>query len=93
MNQNEIEELSEALRDQGLTWNQTNSVVALVRNMQDKAQYEAIGWCHAFCCASLDDGIDPRGIEVPDILEKAQQQLEPNGLITSGAQKPDKSAA
>src|SRR3990167_10271194 len=44
----------------------------------NKARYEAVGWCHAFCCASLDDGIDPRGIEVPDILEKAQQQLEPN---------------
>ena len=41
----------------------------------DEARYEAIGWTYAFCCASLDDGINPREIEVPVILEKAKEEL------------------
>jgi hypothetical protein len=32
MTQQEIDKLSEALRGQGLTWNQTNFAVSLVRN-------------------------------------------------------------
>lgn len=39
------------------------------------ARYEAIGWCHAFCCAALDDGKDPRQIDCADIMEKAKAQL------------------
>jgi hypothetical protein len=41
--------------------------------------YEAIGWTHTFCCSSLDNGIDPRTIEVPEMLEKAKKQLELEG--------------
>lgn len=40
-----------------------------------KARYEAIGWCHAFCCAALDDGKDPRQIDCAEIMEKAKAQL------------------
>lgn len=40
-----------------------------------KARYEAIGWCHAFCCAALDDGEDPRKIDCAEIMEKAKAQL------------------
>ena len=40
-----------------------------------KARYEAIGWCHAFCCAALDDGKDPRQIDCAEIIEKANAQL------------------
>lgn len=39
------------------------------------ARYEAIGWCHAFCCAAMDDGRDPRQIDCAEILEKAKAQL------------------
>lgn len=34
MDQKQIDELAEALRRQGLTWNQTNFAVSLVRNAQ-----------------------------------------------------------
>lgn len=40
-----------------------------------EARYEAIGWCHAFCCAALDEGKDPRQINLAEIIEKAQGQL------------------
>ena len=39
------------------------------------ARYEAIGWCHAFCCAAMDAGRDPRRIDCAEILEKAKAQL------------------
>ena len=37
--------------------------------------YEVIGWTHAYCCSKLDEGIDPREIEIPLMLEKAKEQL------------------
>ena len=40
-----------------------------------KARYVAIGWCHAFCCAALDEGKDPRQIDCAEIMEKAKAQL------------------
>jgi hypothetical protein len=54
-----------------------------------QARYEAIGWCHAFCCAALDDGLDPRTIEVPAILEKAKAQLEPPNVKLTGVPPTD----
>ena len=53
MNQQEIDEVSEALRKQGLTWNQTNFAVALVRNMQDKER-EA---CAKVCEGTMDEAV------------------------------------
>lgn len=47
MNQQEIDALSEALRKQGLTWNQTNFAIALVRNMQDKEREACAKACEA----------------------------------------------
>ena len=35
----------------------------------------AIGWCHADACTTLDNGGDPRILEVPDILERAIKDL------------------
>lgn len=45
MNQKEIDDLSEALRGQGLTWNQTNFAVSLVRNMQEQEREECARVC------------------------------------------------
>jgi len=42
---------------------------------KSQARYEAIGWCHAFCCAALDDGKDPRQIDCAEIMAKAKAQL------------------
>jgi hypothetical protein len=38
-------------------------------------RYEAIGWTYSYCFSLLDDGIDPRKIEIPVLLEKAKKQL------------------
>ena len=39
----------------------------------------ALGFAHAWCCSLLDQGIDPRQVEVPKLLEdwnNAQQKEE-----------------
>jgi len=36
---------------------------------------EAIGWMHAYACAALDNGDDPRLVEVPKILAQAKDDL------------------
>ena len=36
---------------------------------------EALGWCHADACVSLDNGNDPRLTEVPSMLERAKKDL------------------
>jgi 20S proteasome alpha/beta subunit len=42
-------------------------------------EYQAIGWTHAYCCSLLDNGWDPRKIEVPEMIEKAESQLSDAG--------------
>ena len=46
-----------------------------MKNNLTTKEYVAIGWTHAFCCSLLDDGEDPRKIEVPEMIEKAEKQL------------------
>lgn len=36
---------------------------------------EAIGWAHADACVTMDKGGDPRLVEVPDLLRRAQDEL------------------
>ena len=36
---------------------------------------KAIGWAHADACTVLDNGGDPRCLEVPDILTRAKHDL------------------
>ncbi|MBE9515947.1 MAG: hypothetical protein IME93_03100 [Proteobacteria bacterium] len=36
---------------------------------------EALGWAYADCCATLDNGGDPRKTEMPDVLERATKDL------------------
>lgn len=42
MTQQEIDAMCEALRSQGLTWNQTNFAVSLVRNAVDTERERAV---------------------------------------------------
>lgn len=39
--------------------------------------FQAIGWTHALCCWSLDQGRDPRQIEGGEIIEQALRELRP----------------
>ena len=35
----------------------------------------AVGWSHIDACITLDNGDDPRTVEVPSILERARKDL------------------
>lgn len=41
----------------------------------DNIRAEAIGWAYADACISLDNGNDPRHNEMPEVLERALQDL------------------
>lgn len=41
----------------------------------DGVRAEAIGWTHADACVCLDEGGDPRHINIPDQLERAKRDL------------------
>lgn len=36
---------------------------------------EAIGWAYADCCATMDNGGDPRQADMSDVLERAGRDL------------------
>jgi len=42
---------------------------------QSDRAIEALGWAYADCCAALDRGEDPRKTEMPDVLERARNDL------------------
>lgn len=37
--------------------------------------HAVLGWTHAYFCCALDEGLDPRRIEVPKIIEAMEKQL------------------
>lgn len=45
MNQQQLDEMAEALRAQGLTWRQTNFAVSLVRNAQAAERERCLEIC------------------------------------------------
>jgi hypothetical protein len=61
--QDQVEKMAEALRNQGLTWTQTNFAISLVRNAVD-LEREA--------CAKVCDSMKPFGPELA--LQKATME-------------------
>lgn len=59
--------------------NDTNAkVTVLINSFQNLIMHtrgEAFGWMHAYVCASLDEGKDPRSVEVPTIIEAGMAEL------------------
>ena len=49
-----------------------------------KEVVEAIGWTVAWACCALDDGLDPRQIEVPEVLDAARRDLASDGAGQEG---------
>lgn len=37
------------------------------------ATFVAIGWAYADCCATLDNGEDPRKTDMADVIKRAQK--------------------
>ena len=47
---------------------------AKLKAAEDKP-FEAIGWAYADCCATLNEGGDPRQTKMSDVLERATKDL------------------
>ena len=47
-----------------------------LENYIDSVRHETIGWIYAYACNLLDDDKDIREIEVPEIIEKALEELK-----------------
>ena len=41
----------------------------------EEARTEALGWMHADCCVTLDNGDDPRRMDMADMLNRANRDL------------------
>jgi hypothetical protein len=47
-----------------------------LENYIDTIRHETMGWIYAYACNLLDEGKDIREIEVPEIIEKALEELK-----------------
>ena len=47
-----------------------------IESVRMEARIQAIGWCHANDCMAMDNGNDPRLMEIPKILEDALRDLD-----------------
>lgn len=47
-----------------------------LREERDAIFYKVLGWAHADCCVTLDNGGDPRQTPVPDMIARAKVDLE-----------------
>ena len=41
-----------------------------------RQRMEAIGWCYSYCCNLLDNGKDPRTVEVPTLISDFHEAFE-----------------
>jgi len=53
----------------------TSTAYTRLEHYIESQRTQAIGWTHAEACITLDKGNDPRLIEVPGILERANKDL------------------
>ena len=55
---------------------------ALMRGYDERRAPDpaSLGWMHAACCTLLDNGDDPRKVEVPALLERAQADFSRESL-------------
>lgn len=54
-----------------------NDCLAAVTSLLASVRAEAIGWTWTEACSQYDRGLDPRRSEVPALLERAKQDLNP----------------
>lgn len=45
--------------------------------------YIVLGWAHAYCCSLLDNDQDPRKIPVPEMVARAEQDLDPDTMFSN----------
>ncbi len=55
---------------------QTSTAYTKLEHYIQQERTQAIGWTHADACVTLDNGNDPRTVNVPDILKRANKDLD-----------------
>lgn len=60
---------------------------ALMRGYDERRAPDpaSLGWMHAACCILLDNGEDPRKVEVPALLEQAKADFSRAASTVTGA--------
>ena len=53
----------------------TSTAYTRLEHYMESERTRAIGWTHVEACIIMDKGNDPRLMEVPDILERARNEL------------------
>ena len=53
----------------------TSTAYTKLEHYINGVRYEAIGWCHAYCCHNVDIGKDTRTLEISEMLEQAIKDL------------------
>ena len=53
----------------------TSTAYATLEHYIEGVRAEALGWAHADACCTLDRGDDPRLSNIPDMLERAKNNL------------------
>ena len=66
---NNIPQWAKDAMDRGQLFNE------IIKHVEE-ARSSAIGWAYADCCATLDNGGDPRQTEMSGILARARIDLE-----------------
>ena len=54
----------------------TSTCFTELEHYVEKVRMEAIGWMHAAACVAMDDEIDPRTLNVPDLIASARKDLD-----------------
>lgn len=53
----------------------TSTCFTKLEHYIETVRAEALGFAHGYACSILDEGKDPRTIQVPELLEKAREIL------------------
>ena len=53
----------------------TSTAYARLEHYIEQVRIKALGWMHSDACGLLDQGGDPRLTDVPDLLHRAQKDL------------------
>jgi len=68
-----MSEMFDGVNDVGIY--PTSTCYTKLEHYMEQIRAEAIGWCHADACVTLDNGEDPRCTMVPGMYERAMVDL------------------
>ena len=57
----------------GCTMDSVSTACTQLEYLINQQERIAIGWTHSYCCIQMDEGDDPRLIEVPELLKEWEE--------------------